>query len=116
MTAHVLTGAADIDEGQRTLVSVQGREVGLFRVSGRIVAIVNVCPHRGAPVCRGQVTGTALPSPPGEYRWGREGEVLRCPWHGWEFDLLNGESLFDPRVRVKMLRVEERGKDVVVWV
>jgi len=44
-----------------------------------------------------------LPSQPGEYLWGRDGEILRCPWHGWEFDLTNGRSIFNPhRVRVKV--------------
>jgi len=47
-----------------------------------------------------------LPSKPGEYRWGREGEVLRCPWHGWEFDITSGRSIFNPhRVRVRTYEV-----------
>jgi 3-phenylpropionate/trans-cinnamate dioxygenase ferredoxin subunit len=34
--------------------------------------------------------------------WAREGEILRCPWHGWEFDILTGRSIFNPhRTRVK---------------
>jgi len=48
-----------------------------------------------------------VPSPPGEYRFQREGEILRCPWHGWEFDLATGRSVFDPeRMRVKAYPVE----------
>jgi 3-phenylpropionate/trans-cinnamate dioxygenase ferredoxin subunit len=32
----------------------------------------------------------------------REGEILRCPWHGWEFDITNGRSIFNPhRLRVR---------------
>lgn len=43
-----------------------------------------------------------MPSDPGEYVWSREGEILRCPWHGWEFDITTGRSIFNPhRVRVK---------------
>ena len=41
-----------------------------------------------------------------ERRWGREGEILACPWHGWEFDLLTGESLSDPRIRLRRYPVE----------
>lgn len=64
------------------------------------------CPHQGAPLCRGNVKGTTLPSKPGEYIWGRDGEIIRCPWHGWEFDILTGRSLFNPhRVRVKAYEV-----------
>jgi nitrite reductase/ring-hydroxylating ferredoxin subunit len=36
-----------------------------------------------------------------EYKYGRESEILRCPWHGWEFDLLNGEHLVDPETKLK---------------
>ena len=43
-----------------------------------------------------------LPGPPGSYRYAREGEILRCPWHGWEFDVTNGRSIFNPHaVRVR---------------
>ena len=39
---------------------------------------------------------------PGQYRVTREGELLRCPWHGWEFDIRTGRSWCDPqRTRVK---------------
>lgn len=38
--------------------------------------------------------------------WGREGEILRCPWHGWEFDITTGKSVFNPhRMRVKSFTV-----------
>ena len=33
--------------------------------------------------------------------------MVRCPWHGWEFDLANGRSYCDPnRMRVKTFDVE----------
>jgi len=54
-----------------------------------------------ALVCKGRVGGTTLPSPPGQFCWGREGEILACPWHGWEFDLLTGKALADQRVRLR---------------
>ena len=33
----------------------------------------------------------------GQFIWGRENEILRCPWHGWEFDLNSGQCLTDRR-------------------
>jgi nitrite reductase/ring-hydroxylating ferredoxin subunit len=52
--------------------------------------------------------------PPGEYRWGREGEILACPWHGWEFDLLTGRALADPRVRLRLYPVTVRDDTIYV--
>ena len=46
-------------------------------------------------------------SAPGQYEVTRTGEILRCPWHGWEFDVRTGQSWFDPRsLRVKAYAVE----------
>ena len=52
---------------------------------------------------------------PGEYRYSRQGEILRCPWHGWEFDVRTGQSAFDPeKIRAKSYPVGiEPGKTVV---
>ena len=91
---------AKVDElapGERTIVEVAGRSIGVFNVKGRIIAVLDVCPHELAPVCLGRVGGSMLPSQPGEFRWGREGEILAYPWRGWEFDLLTGEALADCR-------------------
>jgi nitrite reductase (NADH) small subunit len=45
-------------------------------------------------------------SKPGEYARAREGEILRCPWHGWEFDLTTGRSVFNPhKTRVRSYEV-----------
>ena len=81
----------------------------MFNVGGRYHALRNVCPHQGAPLCRGPLTGTTLPGPAGSFRYGREGEILRCPWHGWEFDVTTGRSIFNPhavRVRAYPVAVE----------
>jgi nitrite reductase (NADH) small subunit len=107
---------AQLDElpiGGRKLVEVNGKSVGLFNVKGRLIAVLNVCPHELAPVCRGRVSGTTLPSPPGEYIWGREGEILACPWHGWEFDLTTGQALADKR-RLRLYPVTVQDNTVYI--
>ena len=106
MAKHVVGTVAEIAPGQRKIVEVNGLSIGVFNVGGTFHALRNRCPHQGAPLCRGSIKGTALPSAPGEYAWACEGEILRCPWQGWEFDLLTGRSVFNPhRVRVKSYEV-----------
>jgi 3-phenylpropionate/trans-cinnamate dioxygenase ferredoxin subunit len=99
----------ELPPGGRKIVEVAGQSIGLFNVGGRFAAVLNFCPHEGAPVCLGRVGGTTLPSAPGEFRWGREGEILACPWHGWEFELLTGKAIFGnrPRLRRFPVTVEE---------
>ena len=40
----------------------------------------------------------------------REGEILKCPWHQWEFDIKTGQALYDPKLRVRAYRVEVEGE------
>ena len=87
----------EIAPGERKIVEIDGRSIGIFNVHGTFAAVLNVCPHENAPVAQGRLTGTTLHSSPGEFRWGREGEILACPWHGWEFDLTTGHCLTDRR-------------------
>ena len=100
MSAEREVFVAALDElpvGERRLITIDGKSIGLFNIGSRIVAVLNVCPHALAPVCLGKLGGTTLPSKPGEFVWGRPNQILRCPWHGWEFDLASGQCLTDRR-------------------
>lgn len=114
MTDHAVARADEIPPGTCKIVCVQGREFGVFNLAGRFCAVRNLCPHQGGPLCRGTLSGTTMPSRPGEYSWGRDGEILRCPWHGWEFDLLSGVALFDPKVRIRTYSVEVRDECLIL--
>ena len=95
---------ADLPPGARKIINAGGKSIGVFNVNGVFVAVLNICPHELAPVCLGRVQGTTLPSAPGEWLYAREGELLMCPWHGWEFDLLSGACLTDHR-KLKSFKV-----------
>ncbi|MCE0762375.1 Rieske (2Fe-2S) protein [Pseudonocardia kujensis] len=113
---HVVVAAADeIPPGGRKIVHIDGRSVGVFNLGDRYVALRNTCPHEGAPLCEGALSG-ALTSPrPGEYHYERRGEILRCPWHQWEFDLRTGRSWVDPeRLRVRSYSVTCENDHVVL--
>ena len=116
MGHHIIGRVSELTPGQRRIVEVDGRSIGVFNVHGQFYALRNRCPHQGAPLCLGAIKGMALPSQPGEYRWGREGEILRCPWHGWEFDLMTGRSIFNPhRMHVRTYEVTvEAGEDPAI--
>jgi nitrite reductase/ring-hydroxylating ferredoxin subunit len=72
--------AAALDPGQPTLVSVDGRDVALFRCGDEVLAIGNECPHQGGSLCDGWV----------------EGDIVVCPLHGWEFDMRSGACMTVP--------------------
>ncbi|TVY08835.1 Rieske (2Fe-2S) protein [Paenibacillus cremeus] len=96
MGRHVVGTVTEMPAGSRKIVMLEGRSIGVFHVNQQFYALKNTCPHQNAPLCLGRVTGMTLPSEPGQYLYGREGEIVRCPWHGWEFDITNGKSIYDP--------------------
>lgn len=90
--------------------------IGVFRVGDAFYAVRNYCPHEGAELCRGPLTGTNLPvDRSGELEWGAEGFVLRCPWHAWEFDIRTGQSFTATKMRVKTYRVEVVDARVILY-
>ncbi|MBN8925432.1 MAG: Rieske (2Fe-2S) protein [Rhodospirillales bacterium] len=96
MARHVVATVDEIPPGQSKIVTVAGREIGVFNVADSFYALINRCPHEGAALCKGAVVGRFESDRPGEYRLTRRGEMLRCPWHGWEFDIKTGESWCHP--------------------
>jgi nitrite reductase/ring-hydroxylating ferredoxin subunit len=106
MPKHVVAAAADIPPGHRKLVDVNGRAVVVFNLGGEFFALNNRCPHKGGSLCEGKQTGLVQSSQPGEYDYTRKGEIIRCPWHSWEFDIRTGQSRCDPqRLRARKYAV-----------
>ena len=102
MAKHMVATVDEIPPGGRKIVEVAGRSIGVFNVAGEFFALRNSCPHQGGPLCQGSISGFVSSTGPGEYTYEREGEFLRCPWHGWEYDIRTGQSWVDPRkVRVR---------------
>jgi 3-phenylpropionate/trans-cinnamate dioxygenase ferredoxin subunit len=96
LTRYVVGTVDEIPPGGRKVVQVAGRSVGVFNVGGEFFALLNRCPHQGGPLCLGNTHGFLRSAAVGEYDYSRAGEVVRCPWHGWEYDLRTGQSWFDP--------------------
>ena len=96
MTREIVAKASEVAPGTSKVVTVKGREIGLFNLDGGFFALANRCPHAGGPLCRGRIVALVQSDEPGHYRLARPGEFLRCPWHGWEFDIRTGQSWCDP--------------------
>jgi len=106
MAKHVVAPVDEIPPGTRKLVEVGGRAVVVFNLAGEFYALNNRCPHRGGSLFQGIQTGLVESREPGEYCYSRRGEMVKCPWHGWEFDIRTGQSWCDPtRVRVRQYQV-----------
>ena len=110
MTRHIVARTSEIPPGGNKVVGVDGRDIVVFHVNGEFFALLNRCPHAGAPLEKAACVARLTSPEPGVYERSRVGELLRCAWHGWEFDMRNGQSWFDPkRFKVRTYPVVGRG-------
>jgi len=115
VSRQVVATAGEIAPGSCKIVNVRGREIGIYNLGGEFFALANRCPHAGGPLCLGKTGPLVLSDGPGDYRLTRERVFLRCPWHGWEYDIRTGQSWCDPKsVRARQYQVTvEPGAELV---
>lgn len=80
----------DIPEGAGRVFTVDGRQVGVFKLRGELHAIDDMCPHQGASLSAGYLDD--------------EGAVT-CPWHAWRFSVKDGKWCDNPRLGVDVFEV-----------
>jgi 3-phenylpropionate/trans-cinnamate dioxygenase ferredoxin subunit len=112
---HVVATAAELPAGGRKVVTVNGHEIGVFHVGGGYYALLNRCPHRAGPLCKGRLRPLVISTAGTQLGYERESEILKCPWHQWEFDIKTGQALYDAKLRVKTYRVAQEGDEVVLY-
>jgi nitrite reductase (NADH) small subunit len=88
----------ELPPGMVRELQLDGKVIALSNVGGKLCAINNVCLHRGGPLGEGELSG----------------QVVTCPWHGWQYDVTSGKLVTNPAVGVETYPVELRGDDVYV--
>jgi len=74
--------AADLPNGERLFVEVEGKPIVIFNIAGQFFSIGDVCSHDDGPVGDGDI----------------EGYNITCPRHGGEFDIQTGKAVQLPAV------------------
>ena len=114
MAKYVVALASEIAPGESRIVSAGGREIGVYNVNDAFYALANRCPHEGVPLCRGQIFSRPHSDMPGKYWLIHRGEMVRCPWHGWLFEIKTGQSWCDGKTRARSIPVAvETGEQLV---
>jgi nitrite reductase/ring-hydroxylating ferredoxin subunit len=118
-TAVVVALAGDIPERGRTVVEVDGAEIGIFRLNGTLHAYENYCAHAGGPVCQGMLIQRVVEALDDQHRslgdfYSETDLNIVCPWHGYEYDVATGEHPGYPTIRLRSYDVEESGGEVIV--
>lgn len=87
-----LISTDDIAAGSTAEIVADGQIFAVFNVDGTFHVLDGICPHAGGPLGKGKL----------------QGQVVTCPWHGWQFDVANGQhclndTLCQPRYDVEIL-------------
>jgi nitrite reductase/ring-hydroxylating ferredoxin subunit len=92
----VVGRVCDFRNGDRKIIDVNGKSIGVFRVDDQFYAIRNRCPHQWGPLCLGDFAPRAVSGEPGDVHLDAGPPLIACPWHGWEYDLATGQSFMGP--------------------
>ena len=115
MSDHDAGVAKGFGVGDLRHVEVGGRGLVIGLNKDGYFALADTCPHQGARLSDGTLIGTPVATSSGNIKYDREGMILRCPWHGWEFDVASGHSLCEPdRSRVAAYQVREEAGRLIV--
>ena len=82
--SETLLKLEEIPPGQAKPITVDGKEAALFNVEGTLYAVGGRCAHRSGPLVKGKVEKV------------EETLAVRCPIHGWLFELATGRCLTRP--------------------
>lgn len=88
----------ELPDGEGFLFKSGALEIAVFRNGELVSAIENACPHAGASLCSGYA----------------DGQIVVCPWHGWEFDIATGKGLSVEGIDAESFRVVTKGGIVQV--
>ncbi|MBO6518171.1 MAG: Rieske 2Fe-2S domain-containing protein [Bacteroidia bacterium] len=95
----VLDNKNELSEGRVMTVEAGHTQICLTHFGGVYTALTNKCPHQGGPLGEGSI----------------ENGLLRCPWHGWDFNPCGGDSDgFDDGLKTYEIKIE--GDEVYVGI
>lgn len=94
----VLKDKKTLPEGRVQTVTAGHQGICLTHYDGKFSALDNKCPHQGGPLGEGSI----------------ENGMLRCPWHGWDFDPCTGTPPGGFDDGVKTFELKEEGDEIFI--
>jgi nitrite reductase (NADH) small subunit len=84
--------------GAVTEVETSDARYAVCNLDGTLHCFNGTCPHAGGPLGQGTLNGN----------------LLTCPWHGWEFDCRTGVNDFDEDVQLDRFPVVVQGEEILI--
>lgn len=71
-----LIAVDNLSPGESAEVVAEGRIFAVYNVNGEFRVMDGICAHAGGPLGKGTL----------------DGNVVTCPWHGWQYDVVTGKN------------------------
>ena len=100
MTNHtIIAKTEEIPSGERKRIEINGKRISIFNIDNTYYAINDTCPHkRTAPLIRGKLDGIGI----------------KCPNHGYRFDLETGECNIASAFNTKVYAIKVEGNTILI--
>ena len=117
--ATTVARSTEVPEGGRLVLDVDGNEIGIFRINGKLYAYGNYCQHAGGPICQGKLFRRSEERLDEQKRslgiHYKDGTLnVVCPWHGFEFDVRTGRHCGIDAISLDRHEVVVRDGDIHV--
>lgn len=116
MTWYKLAPLEKLDGNNRLFINIDRTEIVVMEHEGVVYAVRNICPHQYGNVGEGMIEKKIVADVPDvgeriQERYEPDKRVIRCPCHGWAFDLETGENIADsqnaPGIQTYEVTVED---------
>ncbi|MBA2636681.1 MAG: Rieske (2Fe-2S) protein [Solirubrobacterales bacterium] len=112
---QVVCEAGQLGPGQIVSTQLGPMPVAVVRtLDGQLYGLLDKCLHQGGRLSQGVVQPAPTSEHPADYQVDDNTQILKCPWHGYEYDLKTGCTLFDPSEKVRIFSVREEDGQIVV--
>lgn len=98
MTFVKMGKTSDVPKGKGKVFKIEKKKIAVFNLDGEFYAIDNKCKHKGGPLGEGKL----------------EGEIVTCPWHGWQYNVKTGQQIINPSIKVDTCKIRVVGIDIEV--
>ena len=98
MAIHKVAKVSEIPNGTGKTFDIDGKNIAIFNLDDKLIAIDNVCKHKGGSLGDGEL----------------DGNTVTCPLHGWQYNVTNGECLTNPNVKLDSYDVKVDGDTITL--
>jgi nitrite reductase/ring-hydroxylating ferredoxin subunit len=111
---QVICAADELKPGEMRAARLGPMPIVVIRTeSGALHGLLDKCLHQGGQLSRGRLMPAMNGRTSGDYHEENGRVIVKCPWHGYEYDIATGCTLFDERRRLRIFNVREEAGQIV---